>query len=83
MILKSNVPKALALTIPRSSSRIMIGLAVPHLLPVNRRVLRKYTSALNGELKPNFHDFNLVRIGMLSVVSVCFPGPNVSPNSPR
>src|SRR5687768_12234677 len=40
-------------------------------------------SALNGELNPNFHDFSRVRIGMLSVVSVCLPGPNVSPNSPR
>ena len=40
-------------------------------------------SALNGELKPYFHDFSRVRTGMLSVVSVCLPGPNVSPNSPR
>src|SRR4029078_11660177 len=40
-------------------------------------------SALNGELKPYFHHFSLVRTGMLSVVSVCLPGPNVSPNSPR
>ena len=34
-----NVPKARTRTMPRSSSRIMIGFAVPHLLPVNRRVV--------------------------------------------
>src|SRR5688500_8265652 len=39
-------------------------------------------SALNGELNPYFQDFSRVRMGMLSVVSVCLPGPNVSPNSP-
>ena len=38
-ILKSNVPNARARTIPRSSSRIMIGLEVPHLFPVNSRVV--------------------------------------------
>src|SRR5262249_34754623 len=40
-------------------------------------------SALNGGLKPYFHDMSVVSTGMLSVVSVCLPGPNVSPNSPR
>src|SRR5688572_16453618 len=30
-----------------------------------------------------FQDLSLVRTGMLSVVSECLPGPNVSPNSPR
>ena len=40
MIRKSYVPKARARTMPKSSSRSMMGLAVPHLLAVNRRVVR-------------------------------------------
>ena len=47
------------------------------------RVFTKYTSALKGDSKPYFHPRSVVRIGMLSVASVCLPGPNVSPNCPR
>ena len=61
----------------------MIGLAVPHLLPVKRRVLTKYTSALNGDANPYFQPLSVDKIGMLSVVSVYVPGPNESPNWPR
>ena len=38
-ILKSKVPNARSRTMPKSSSRAMMGFAVPHLLPVNSRVL--------------------------------------------
>ena len=38
MTLKSNVPNARMRTTPKSWSRTMIGLEVPHLLPVNSRV---------------------------------------------
>ena len=38
---ESYVPKARARTMPKSSSRSMIGFDVPHLLPVNSRVLTK------------------------------------------
>src|SRR5258708_28329837 len=61
----------------------MIGFAGDHLVPVNKRVLTKYTSALNGDSKPYFQPFNVERIGILSVVSDHSPGPNVSPNWPR
>ena len=36
---KSKDPKARTRTMPKSASRSMMGLLVPHLLPVNRRVL--------------------------------------------
>ena len=83
VILKSKVPKARTRTMPKSASRIMIGLLVPHLLPVKRRVVTKYTSALKGDSSPYFQPLSVERMGMLSVTSVCLPGPKVSPYSPR
>ena len=41
----------------------MIGFFVPHLRSVNTRVDTKYTSALNGELKPYFQPRSVERIG--------------------
>ncbi len=80
---KSYVPNARTRTMPKSWSRTITGLEVPHLLPVNRRVVRKYTSALKGDSNPYFQPLSLVRIGMLSVVSECLPGWNKSPYWPR
>ncbi len=80
---KSKVPKARTRTMPKSGSRSITGLLVPHLLPVNSRVLTKYTSALNGDSNPYFQPCSVDRIGMLSVVRLCLPGPKVSPNWPR
>src|SRR6478736_1043934 len=56
---------------------------MPHLLPVNNRVVTKYTSALNGDSNPYFQPWSRVSTGMLSVVSMCLPGANKSPNCPR
>ena len=54
---------------------------------------RRYHVRTSGRLILDVHDaesicysavnWRLVRMGMLSVESACFPGPNVSPNSPR
>jgi hypothetical protein len=63
-------PKALSRTIPNSASRTMTGFCVPHLRSVNRRVLAKYTSALNGDSKPYFQPLSVDRIGMFWVCSV-------------
>ena len=80
---KSKIPKARRRTTPKSASRIITGLGVPHLLPVNRRVVMKNTSALNGEWNPYFHPPSRVSTGMFSVTSVCLPGVKQSPYSPR
>ena len=42
----------------------------------------KYTSALKGELKPNFQDCKAVIIGMLEVCSSYRPGWNTSASCP-
>ena len=42
----------------------------------------KYTSALNGELNPYFHDFSLVSTGRFSVDSVYLPGAKTSAIAP-
>ena len=61
---KAKEPKARMRIMPKSASRIMTGLAVPHFRSRNCLVLMKYTSLLKGELKPNFHALSLVRMGM-------------------
>jgi len=55
---------------PNSGSRTMIGFWVPHFKSVNCRVLKKYTSALNGELKPYFHPWSVLSTGRFCVVRV-------------
>ena len=62
-------PKAVTRTMPNSLSRMVAGPGVPHFKSVNLRVEMKYTSALNGLLKPYFHPLGVVRMGMFCVVS--------------
>ena len=75
-------PKAVTRTIPNSLSRIVAGPGVPHLRSVNLRVEMKYTSALNGLLKPYFHPRSVVRMGMFWVVSSYVPGLYTSASLP-
>lgn len=63
------MPNARSRIMPNSASRIITGLEVPHLRSRNCLVFTKYTSALKGELKPNFHAFSAVMMGMLDVLS--------------
>ena len=66
---KEKDPNARTRIMPNSLSRIITGLAVPHLRSMNCRVETKYTSLLKGELKPNFHARSAVITGRLRVVS--------------
>ena len=66
----ANPPNARSRTMPNSGSRTMIGFWVPHFKSVNCRVLKKYTSALNGELKPYFHPWSVLSTGRFCVVRV-------------
>ena len=76
------VPNARSRTGPNSGSRSMIGFFVPHLRSVNCRVETKYTSALNGLLKPYFQPFSFERTGRFLVSSEYVPGSNTSAISP-
>jgi len=53
--------------IPKSLSRIVKGLLVPHFWPENCDVSTKYTSHLKGLLKPFAHDIRLVKTGKFAV----------------
>ncbi len=74
----AKAPNARTRTTPNSASRRITGFWVPHFMSVNCRVLTKYTSALNGELKPYFQPFRVDRIGRLRVSSVYVPGGKTS-----
>ena len=67
---------------PNSLSRMVAGPGVPHFRSVNLRVETKYTSALNGLLKPYFQPRSVVRIGRFCVVSLYVPGLNTSASWP-
>ncbi len=59
-----------------------MGCGVPHLRPVCTRVLKKYTSDLNGEANSLSQFFRLVSSGRVCVVSLKVPGPNTSATWP-
>src|SRR5579871_6525475 len=76
------VPNARRRTGPSSASRTITGFDVPHFWPMNWRVLRNTTSALNGLSKPYFQPCRLDRTGRFDVESTCRPGSNASAMRP-
>jgi hypothetical protein len=58
--------------------RRVMGCWVPHFRSVKRRMLTKYTSALNGLWNPCFQPRRVERTGRLSVASVYRPGSKTS-----
>ena len=63
------VPKARKRIGPNSGSRSMTGFGVPHFKSVICFVLTKYTSDLNGLLKPYFQPCSVLSSGRLSALS--------------
>ena len=67
---------------PKSLSRIVMGVAVPQRWSTWTRVEKKYTSLLKGELNFLSQFIRYVRIGSVLVFSVYRPGPKISATLP-
>jgi hypothetical protein len=64
------MPKARTCTSPNSLSRIVTGCGVPQRRPSCKRVLKKYTSDLNGDWNSLSQLRKLVSTGNVRVVKV-------------